>query len=440
MFFKSDEVQYDKENMKNIDLSTTIPIQRLLGGTVYYPNYFEIISSEFFEQKGPSFDAKRAFYHKFTFEIERDEILDLIKKLNNTTDDNEKKTLIDSINQQMKQLREKSCTLLFFILYYGDVRPDRYDTKHIYDTTLSDDGDVKGTRYMTFDLLSIFNNALNPLHTMYRNNRELRNGVSVFNKFNNVFKNLSEWKLICTSGNEKFFPNSLLPFYSVDMMLLFLRKPYKDTEVLITSNESMTQTKNKYKKLNSLIAQVDDYVYKGHWLFDEVKNLINSTFGEEYKLQRDVIDQLRHNLKIIEKTQTLYNSLISQSSDSMLFMYKNNIINYIYEDYIGKDKDRDEMIKRINVFQTNSEIYNYLIDILWKKFIKEMVIRREIQEQIRKKETIKNYYDKLWNLTIEAFERIKIDDDQLRPKNKKSDIVGVYKAIYDKGVKVFIEG
>lgn len=172
MFYRSNCVNYyapegetDDEKAPNLKdrVNDIIPIQRLIGGTIYYPNYFEIITSKYFKQKGPSYDAKRAFYHK----VKEDE-----------TDD----------------------MPLFSVLYYGDIRPDRYDTKHVYDTTFEHDSEVDSERYKTFDILSIINNMLNPWQTIARaHGSELNIGEWK--------TKISEWKKYCQCG-EKTFPNT----------------------------------------------------------------------------------------------------------------------------------------------------------------------------------------------------------------------------------------
>jgi len=50
MFFKSQNIDYDYKENRNYSV---IPIQKLIGGNVYYPNYFEIITDKNFNQKGP---------------------------------------------------------------------------------------------------------------------------------------------------------------------------------------------------------------------------------------------------------------------------------------------------------------------------------------------------------------------------------------------------
>lgn len=194
MFFKSNNVKYNKtefdfDKTKGEDV---IPIQRLIGGTVYYPNYFEIITSKYFTQKGPSFDAKRAFYHK--------------------------------LPANEKELVGKRYPV-FSVLYYGDIRPDRYETKHIYDTTYNSNAYVDGTKYVTFDILSIMSNMLNPWHTIYRTDNPY--------EYIKWKKAINDWGEYCTIKDGSFTtPNSILPFYSVDIMLLILKRQFSDMEVM----------------------------------------------------------------------------------------------------------------------------------------------------------------------------------------------------------------
>ena len=437
MFFKSTDVKYDKSDIKNINLNSIIPIQRLLGGTVYYPNYFEIIVSEFFKQKGPSFDAKRAFYHKFSYETERNEINDLFEKRGNIENSIETENNSIKIKHKIKELRRKSLRLLFFILYYGEIRPDRYDTKHIYDTTMFDDACVNGIDYLTFDMLSIFNNALNPLHTMFRSNKELRRGVAVFNKFDSKFEKLSLWKLLCSPGEDIVFPNSLLPFYSIEMMLQYLRTPCKDTEVLIYSDQMMAQISDKYKKFNLLLLFVDEYAADKTWDIKDFHKTIESIFKKgEFSVQKEIETQLKKNLKILRAVYIQYYKNSSENRND-IFGFKNAVIDYIYKDFVGEKKKRDEIIKHIHEYQVVSEIYNYLIDVLWKELIKESIIRKEVQELIREENSINNYYNKLWELTKLAIKRISFGEDG--NNSVSSEIENVYEKIYKTGVDVFIK-
>lgn len=213
MFFRSNEVEYNLDDFKKKTDSgkdTVIPIQKLIGGNVYYPNYFEIITDKNFNQKGPSYDAKRAFYHK--------------------------------VNVDGKKVGEGYP--LFAVLYYGDIRPDRYEKDHIYDTTFEKNANVEGVEYVTFDILSILNNMLNPCHTLSRIDEEHRD----LNKWKGFVDGISDWGERNKIDNASI-PNAILPFYSVDMMLEYLRKDYRVSEICTPPD-----TKNA-KKL------ADDYYF-----------------------------------------------------------------------------------------------------------------------------------------------------------------------------------
>lgn len=129
---------------------------------------------------------------------------------------------------------------LFAVLYYGDIRPDRYEKEHIYDTTFSKNAEVDGANYVTFDILSILNNMLNPCHTLNRFDANL-DGLYK----GNITKKINNWgfynKIENGESGEKqeeiHIPNAILPFYSVDMMLSYLSKSYQTSEVVNTSSK-----------------------------------------------------------------------------------------------------------------------------------------------------------------------------------------------------------
>lgn len=443
MFFKSVGVKYDKQDVKDINLKTTVPIQRMLGGTVYYPNYFEVVNSEFFKQKGPSFDAKRAFYHKFSYENPVAEIRQLFKERHNITND-ERMKLNELISSKISSFREEYRMLLFFVLYYGENRPDRYDSKHIYDTTMADDALVNGKYQMVFDLLSLFNNVLNPLHTIYRSRAEARRNVCDYTKFNKTFDALSKWKGLCSTSNDTVFPGALLPFYSIDMMLLYLRAPAKDVDILANTKALKEQIKDNYDRLNSLSEFVDDYAYNNEWSYKFIRMTIESvlsTENKQYRLPKDIVVELNKNFSILNKAYALYAA--SLKSDSLIYKdsslsYQNHVIDIIFKEYKGSSKERDIIIKRIHDFVTISEVYNYLINALWVSVIKERIIKADVQERIRTKSSILNYYNKLWSITEQAINRIKVD--KIDEKNGNTEVASVYRSIYQTGVEVFIEG
>lgn len=217
---KNDKYSNDKFSKEKVVFNTikpqVIPIQKLIGGNVYYPNYFEIITDKNFNQKGPSFDAKRAFYHK--------------------------------VSVDNKKVGDKYP--LFAVLYYGDIRPDRYEKDHIYDTTFNKNAEVDGVHYVTFDILSILNNMLNPCHTLSR----LDNGDYRPDYWDVLIEQIKKWgKYNIIEKIEKkeknlpiTVPNAILPFYAVDLMLSYLRHDYSTYELFEaskTGNPSITNAK-----------------------------------------------------------------------------------------------------------------------------------------------------------------------------------------------------
>lgn len=438
MFYNSAEVKYSKDDLDKVGVDTIIPIQRLLGGTVYYPNYFEIITSEYFKQKGPSFDAKRAFYHKFTFE---NEIKEIRKSSENPI---LKKDRIASIKKRQEDL-------LFFILYYGDVRPDRYDQKHTYDTTHYNDASIDGVKYATFDMLSLFNNALNPLQTALRANdvfyikgdfyNSSENGVEVINSRKRFFNKISRWSNVCSIDQERSFPNSILPFYSVDAMMQYLRRSFEDSEI-IGRTESNRRMISQNERDFEFRKGLDYHIYIDK---DNNADLANYLKDYDYNIEQDVVEELAINKTILRKARDLYNSIMFGNPEKAVFSqdYYNNYLNYIIDLVINQgitksEKEKKEVVKQIHNCQSIAEAFNYLAKAFWNDVIMEKVIRRDVQEKIRSNISIHNYYDKLWGLTQDAFERIKIESEDDSVVNE-NNVAGVYGRIFKEGVTVFIE-
>ena len=244
MFFKTQNVVFNFDNNKSYK---EIPIQRLIGGNVYYPNYFEIITDKNFNQKGPSFDAKRAFYHKVK---------------------------VDKNNKVGENFP------LFSVLYYGDIRPDRYEKDHIYDTTFSKNAEVDGVNYVTFDILSVFNNMLNPCHTLSRiDSAEYRPNNS---KWNKIVKAIQKWG-VYNIIDGKYIPNTILPFYAVDVMLTYLRHDYSTDELFDASKEVkpiLTNAKNAANSNNiffdGLSSKVNEMIIYLKLLFELKKSEVNT--------------------------------------------------------------------------------------------------------------------------------------------------------------------
>lgn len=575
MFYRSNCINYNAPKGETDDeiainlkdrVNDIIPIQRLIGGTIYYPNYFEIITSKYFKQKGPSYDAKRAFYHK----VKEDE-----------TDD----------------------MPLFSVLYYGDIRPDRYDTKHVYDTTFEHDSEVDGERYKTFDILSIINNILNPWQTIGR-------AMGSEPHIGKWKEKIDEWgTFYCHDNKEKpLYPNTILPFYSVDMMLRYIRKSYDIQEICndikndyfkkeeIVSNwlglidydngrisfdklkeymqndhkisieecndgqgskDGEKKTKNKCYTINYDGLKFSDLLSKanllrdGNIINDNIINKINSSLikklknekilkenageytlntttdlnpipiiqilenekiikfkdnnktndgdeelqGKEYIFDLDNIDttneavrsfinklisirvirngnnleiyndsdkKLANGFKIVAESQKNMKSLAEKETlvnKDGLECFRDFVIAKIMSLYSGGQREQDMLIKNLYHHNSITEMYRYLVDTLWKDAIIEYCIRQEIQKNVHSRKCIGNYYDKLFEITMEgfidAFGKNETTDKKVNNKSsqknnnneKETDLnkvcekikhLSTYHEIYNEAKKIFI--
>ena len=151
---------------------------------------------------------------------------------------------------------------------------------------------------------------------------------------------------------------------------------------------------------------------------------------QEIKLSRDSKSLLFGNISILNSLDLI---LADGKKEVSVNQYKEKVFSLLYEVYEGTEKERNILIKKIHEIHTVAEIYNFLFEALFKDTVMEIMIRREIQKQMRKKESIQNYYDKLWGLTSQAFDNVTIGN------NCKSELYTIYKYIYNKGVDVFIK-
>lgn len=536
MFYRSNNINYNviknNEKINEIELkkrvkecvNDIIPIQRLIGGTIYYPNYFEIITSKYFKQKGPSYDAKRAFYHK----VKEDE-----------TDD----------------------MPLFSVLYYGDIRPDRYDTKHVYDTTFEHDSEVDSERYKTFDILSIINNILNPWQTIARadeSEKKINEWANTINKWNE-----DNCQLVKDDTNGKKiiqFPNSILPFYSVDMMLKYIRGTYDVQEI----DSSILNKKDEYEEEEMVsnwlglmgysdgritTEQIIQHMWEKHRISIEY-NDDNQKYSAEYKnltftdllrktgllkkedasididklneinpeLTKKLIEingvvrsrqnkytvddsktditeiiEILNDINLIEEQKWEYiinlesidttNRYVKEFLENLISMRVvktgNKIVVYNHSDkkladgiqilietrkyfdeltkttnkkvltrevglncfrdyaiakimnlYSGGQREQDMLIKNLYRYNSITEMYRYLVDVLWKDAIIEYGIRQEIQQTVHSRKFIIEYYNKLFRTTEMCFKEA---------FGEEKMYIDIYKEIFEQAVNIFIQ-
>lgn len=385
MFFKSQNVKYDyKEDGKEYSL---IPIQRLIGGNVYYPNYFEIITDKNFNQKGPSFDAKRAFYHKVK---------------------------VDEKNKVGEKYP------LFAVLYYGDIRPDRYEKDHIYDTKFNTNAEIDGVNYVTFDILSVLNNMLNPCHTLSRLDDK---NYKPIEDWDTIVRNIEAWGTF-TEIESKFVPNAILPFYAVDVMLAYLRHDYS-TDVL-------------FKKASIQIPNIADAKKIANYIdefFDDSSNRIIELEQsvDVIVLYKDFFEGLNFVINIARKTEKLSceerNRLIHFSSKIITEENKQTLLS-IAENKNGIELTEEE---KNSVREIASKVWLSKED----KQILELIADKTKKISEQEKDYLKEIASKVWlsNEDKQKIDRIANNTDVLSEEEKSGLLEIVSKVWLTKGDK-----
>lgn len=400
MFFKSQNVDYSFVDKKIYEV---IPVQKLIGGNVYYPNYFEIITDKNFNQKGPSYDAKRAFYHKVEVDREKD----------------------DKVGEKYP---------LFAVLYYGDIRPDRYEKDHIYDTTFSNNADVDGVKYVTFDILSILNNMLNPCHTLGRLDEKDFKPCN----WGTIVNDIKQWGKENTIGDLSI-PNAILPFYSVDIMLQYLKSSIsvdnskEDLEVMKEINNNDSYTSLSFSEKDKLMKLLNDI--KDDIKISEKDYIENTAKYEDITIPND-------NRTILSDVLKMYNKLSYNNCSNSRFYkkysnadsYRDYVMASILKNFTGSTRERELLLKNLHKYNTCSEIIKYLFSVLCKDAYRETEVRTSVQEAVHSYEFVHYYYNKLWNNTQRMLENVKIDMGE----DINAGPVRVYERIYNNAIKCFV--
>jgi hypothetical protein len=316
MFY--DEKSYFEVKEKYSDIPEPTNIQKLIGGTMYFPHYFEINSSKAYKlllkktnqlyrkipksfwsddfsesiknvtEKIPISDEVRKIYSeplKF-FDKEISDIMNsagkaesgsnsikiveqLYNKYYNKQDDVE-----EHIFYHDYMLNDLEKPNPYFILYYGSSRPERSMGKHIYNTSKNNE-DYQSVR---FDMLALLVNMLNPVQTCLRFHRnEDKKTTELLNRLVEKYFNKGEK----TKGIErKYIPNCIFPIYSVDLMLAIIKNSYEPEE-----SSDIIKSTIKNADNNSIKAALEmekacrdsDYIEKYYeFLIEKVKILLNS--------------------------------------------------------------------------------------------------------------------------------------------------------------------
>jgi hypothetical protein len=305
----------------NKELPPVTNIQKLIGGTLYFPHYFDLITNEKYERiislaqkfyqisrKITETEQKKAKKNKIntpvndssggSIDIEKAERDVLENKLEETRNklhgllprcftDNDIKYFIKNFSDTendpphlfyhtcKRELLEsdrsfKDILVPFFIAYYGEHRPRRSFRKHIYDTEKGTDN----TELVRFDILSLLVNILNPEHTIRR----------YFNTNNKLTesdkKEIDDWVAKSSAWTDGNPINFLLPIYSVDLMLHYLRTPYPYSDSLNFNTSpfkdirKMSNIRKYYERLNEKTQEKLKEIDKG--------NIINQVYNAIY--------------------------------------------------------------------------------------------------------------------------------------------------------------
>lgn len=381
----------DKYNKEKVVFNTikpqVIPIQKLIGGNVYYPNYFEIITDKNFNQKGPSFDAKRAFYHK--------------------------------VSVDNKKVGDKYP--LFAVLYYGDIRPDRYEKDHIYDTTFNKNAEVDGVHYVTFDILSILNNMLNPCHTLSR----LDNGDYRPDYWDVLIEQIKEWgKYNIIEKIEKkeknlpiTVPNAILPFYAVDLMLSYLRHDYSTYELFEASKTGNPSITNAKAIANSVSVFFD---HSSSSLLAEVIRLLKDMANQEPLSADEIAEKYFMAAEYKSKLER-----IIENDSTLSLEEKENILNKICANTVLAFKGQSEFEK----FTENAkkEDVNNITSRFWISFEDKCVL----EELSKDNEKLNNDQGKTLKEILAKYWITEDDKNQLNNGNASMDAIkNIAKKIY----------
>jgi hypothetical protein len=228
-------------------------IQKLIGGTLYFPYYFEIIKDKTYDIIVNTWKEIKEKNEKIKDENKKKDDDRLIQELLNTLKENG--VLLNTITDEQEFIKKYSRgegrgDHLFyhesgtdyknplFILYYGKSRPERSYSRHIYETTVKEEGN----EHVRFDILSLLVNILNPFHTLYRhsNNDE---------EYKQACKNSKYEKWLYKTEDEKFITNILLPIYSVDLMLFYLKNPVACDDVLSKDDKKAIEEKTNVSEI-----------------------------------------------------------------------------------------------------------------------------------------------------------------------------------------------
>lgn len=166
---------------------------------------------------------------------------------------------------------------------------------------------------------------------------------------------------------------------------------------------------------------------------EEITKWIDKCESIETDFNRLLVDLPKKHLPLLEKYTNLLDLLLEvrlpekdNKSEDIANYYLNYVISILLDKYPESQKERDTLIKELHKYSTPSEIFKHLVESLWDNKMTEICIRSNIQEKVRNKKSVDNYYIKLWEKTERLLD---IADD---------DAISIYCEIFNKAAEKFI--
>lgn len=324
-------------------------IQKLIGGTMYFPHYFEIIQDDKYKETISEISKRIASIeeNKDTT-VKKTEVTDFIKNFftsNNNEEEiyNKQKERFHGRSNDVEEhiyyhnYSENNSTLesefwkFFFILYYGPSRPKRSYGKHIYDTKMQ-----SGITTVRFDILSLLVNLLNPLQRIEKASLKALN--------NTFLTNANEWFSTGVEIKDKYMPNNIFPIYSVDLMLTFLRKNYEFTDfkeynsdnIPISFNSCTKEysfIKDDYADMTNTITTIKDYEDKCRekgFILQYYKRLIDLTKAELNRIQPKTKTDNENNSGIPTPATEDFFEMEETDKDKLSYKYEQIALSGLY--------------------------------------------------------------------------------------------------------------
>lgn len=158
--------------------------------------------------------------------------------------------------------------------------------------------------------------------------------------------------------------------------------------------------------------------------------------GDEIVIYNYSDKKLSDGIKILTETRQYFDELTKTTSKKILTRevglncFRDYTISQIMKLYSGGQREQDMLIKNLYRFNSITEMYRYLVDVLWKDAIIEYGIRQEIQKNVHSRKFIKKYYNRLFEITKKCFKEAFGDE---------KPYTDIYEGIFNQAVTTFID-